>query len=132
MPWFICYIWNWDWDKVWKEVFIIYAKLSMKVSVSVVKVKSPELKIMTWKMLFGQICVKTLKNLFLFWFWRYKHHQIFSFFGQKLDPGILTKGTWPLKKVRNCLPRPSKPTQHILSLTYGSKKFFFIQPLEKF
>ena len=35
----------------------------MKVGASVVKVKSPELKIMTWKMLFGQICVKTLKKI---------------------------------------------------------------------
>ena len=50
-------------------------------------------------MLFGQICVIILKNsVFVLTLKKnkIKHHQLF--FWQKLDPGILTKGTLTLKK----------------------------------
>ena len=48
---------------------------------------------------FGQICVKTLKHsvfVLILEKNKIKHHQLL--FWQKLDPGILTKGTWTLKK----------------------------------
>ena len=54
---------------------------------------------------FGQICVKTLKHsvfVLILEKNKIKHHQLF--FWQKLDPGILTKGTWTLKKFETVCP----------------------------
>ena len=75
-------------------------------------------------MLFHQICVKTLKNsvfVLILEKNKIKHH---LFFWQKLDPGILTKGTWSLKKFETACPGLVNQLSAFYHWPTAPKKFF--------